>query len=235
MPYTLLTFITVVLFSLVHLWAEKTQKLSWKIQGALLSFGGGIAISYVFVDLLPKLATKELIVKDALSGFFPYFEKHVYVAALLGFLLFFLVDQSRHFIKAKSRYWFSMSSYAMFNFFMGYAVGDPTNPEVQPLALFTLSMSLHYFVNDYTMSREHPTIYDDKARYVLILMLFAGWLVSQFFTLNQAGVALISAFIGGGVIMNVSRHELPETTPHSGSVFIGAAIIYTVLLLQIGK
>lgn len=210
------------------------QCFSWKIQGKILSLGGGVAISYVFIDLLPKLAKNELVIKEAFSGTLPYFEKHVYIAALFGFLLFFLVDQSRELIQIKGRFWLSMSSYALFNFFMGYAVGDPANTEVQPLALFTLAMALHYFVNDFTMSREHPQTYDAKARWILIACLFAGWMTAVVITIPASAVALLSAFIGGGVIMNVTRHELPKANPHSAKVFILAAVAYAILLLQVG-
>lgn len=231
--YSLLSFLSVLLFALVHLLAEKSQKFSWKRQGKLLSFGGGVAISYVFVDLLPKLAKNEELIKNAFSGTLPYFEKHVYVAALLGFLLFFFVDQSKEFVRDRARFWLSLSSYALFNFFVGYAVGDPTNPEVQPLALFTLAIALHYFVNDFSMSREHPHTYDAKARWILIAALLCGWAVSEIVAISASAVALISAFIGGGVIMNVTRHEVPKTNPHNTAVFITAALAYALLLLPL--
>jgi hypothetical protein len=78
---------SVVLFALVHLWAENIRRWEFTLQSRFLSAGGGIAIAYVFVDLLPKLAKSDLIVSQALTGMLPYFERHVYVMALFGFLL----------------------------------------------------------------------------------------------------------------------------------------------------
>ncbi|HXF28964.1 MAG TPA: hypothetical protein VN457_03875, partial [Chlamydiales bacterium] len=146
-PYPLLALASVVLFALVHLFAEKTGKWKRFSQAKFLSAGGGVAIAYVFVDLLPKLAKSDSLVQAALSGVFPYFERHVYVMALIGFLVFFVVDKSHNTVPPRTRFWLSLSTYAFFNFLVGYAVVDPNDPEVQPLLLFTIAIGLHYFVN----------------------------------------------------------------------------------------
>ena len=233
-PYSLLALISVVIFQLVHLFASKTEVLNARRRGRFLSMGGGIAIAYVFIDLLPKLAKSELFIQSSLSGFFPFFERHVYVMALLGFLLFFTVDKSRTHFSEKGAFWLSLASYAFFNFLVGYAVVDKDDPEVQPLVLFTFAMALHYFVNDYSLQRDHGALYEQKGRWLLVVSLFLGWLLGLFITLEQTAVALVSAFIGGGVIMNVIRHELPETNPKSLGAFLLSALLYTALLLSIG-
>ena len=88
MPYPLIALVSVIIFSLVHLWAEKVRSFGMLSQGRFLSLGGGVAIAYVFVDLLPKLGKSNMLVERVLAGIFPYFERHVFVMALLGFLLF---------------------------------------------------------------------------------------------------------------------------------------------------
>ena len=81
---------------------------------------------------------------------FPYFERHVYIMALIGFLLFFVVDRAQKPIPTRGAFWFSLFSYSLFNFLIGYSVADKNNPEVQPLTLFTVAIALHYFTNDYS-------------------------------------------------------------------------------------
>lgn len=225
------SFLAVVLFALVHLFAYKATLLGKTRHGRILSAGGGIAISYVFIDLLSKLGASQTVVSKALDGVFPFFERHVYILALVGFMVFFAVDRT-----SRSRYgfWLSMASYAIFNFLIGYAVADKDDPEVQPLILFTFAMILHYFTNDFSLSKEHGSLYRKVGRWILIAALFAGWIGAQFIELSPTAVALVGAFIAGGVIMNVTRHELPEDNPHSLSAFIYAAVIYTGVLLFIG-
>ena len=235
MPYSAFALIAVIIFALVHLWAEKCQLLNLSTHSRLLSMGGGIAISYVFVDLLPKLSEGDLLVKKTLEDIFPYFERHVYVMALLGFLLFFIVDRSDKLLSNRSLFfWLSLSSYAFFNFLVGYAVVDKNNPEVQPLFLFTFAMALHYFMNDYSLSEAHGNDYRFFGKWILILSLFLGWFVGFWTELPATAVALISAFIGGGVIMNVTRHELPVKNRNSLGAFLFGTAAYTVILLSLG-
>jgi len=229
------SLLAVLLFAFVHLFAEKARRLPLGFRRRFLSAGSGIAIAYVFIDLMPKLSKFEPVVTNAIKPFFPLFERHVYVMALLGFLLFFLVDRGKSILDGKPAYlYLSLSSYAIFNLFIGYAVVDVKNPEVQPLALFSLALALHYFVNDYSLTETLGEQYDHVAKWILIAFLFIGWFLGLLFELPPAAVGLISAFIGGGVIMNVTRHELPEGHPTSVPALIVASIVYTAILLMIG-
>lgn len=236
MPYSFFALISVVIFALVHLFAYKLKRLDRITHGRFLSAGGGIAIAYVFIDLLPKLAKSDLLVHQTLVEVyhFIYFERHVYIMALVGFLLFFTVGQSQTLLRMKARFWLTIASYSLFNFLVGYAVVDKDNPEVQPLVLFTIAIGLHYFSNDFSLSADHGKAYERVGKWILIASLFLGWLTGVFVTLSAMAVALVSAFIGGGVIMNVTRHELPKENPHSLGSFLLFAVLYTILLLCIG-
>ena len=232
--YSFIALISVVIFALVHLYASKTHTRNVMTHGKWLSFCGGVAIAYVFIDLLPKLCQNDVFVKQAMSGMFPYFERHVYIMALGGFLLFFSVDRAKGQLHHKSTFWLSLASYALFNFFVGYAVVDKNNPEVKPLALFTFAMALHYFVNDYTLHKNYEQYYSSIGKWILIVSLFLGWLTGFWILLPQMAVALISAFIGGGIIMNTIRHELPKENPRNFSAFLASTIAYTTILLFVG-
>ena len=232
--YPFQSLIAVILFSLVHLFANKARRFDSVFRGRFLSMGSGLAIAYVFVDILPKLSKHAPLVTEAVRRFFPYFERHVYVIALLGFLLFFLLDRSKIYCPAGNFFYLSISSYALLNLLIGYAVADIDNPEVRPLVLFTIAIALHYFVNDFSLTESLGTQYDHSAKWILITCLVAGWLVGEWFKLSAAAVALVSAFIGGGIIMNVTRHELSKEHLHSLPTFLLGALGYTVILLMIG-
>lgn len=235
MPYLFFAFLSVLVFACVHLFAERTRALRFTNHSRFLSTASGVAIAYVFVDILPKLSKNDALVHEWLWRFFPYLERHVYIMALIGFLFFFAIDRSKTLLRGQSAFFYlSLGSYALFNFLIGYAVVDPENPEVQPLALFTFAMALHYFMNDYSLSQAHGVEYDAFAKWVLIGMLFLGWLVGLWIDLSPAAVGLVSAFIAGGIIMNVTRHELPEENPHSLGALLLAAFSYTAILLTIG-
>ncbi len=234
MTYTMWAFISVCIFSGVHLLEEKTRRFDLSFRGKLLSVGGGVSIAYVFIDLLPKLSKSDRIISQAFEGVFPFVERHAYIMALVGFLVFFIVDRSHKSFGKVASFWMTFGAYSLFNFLIGYAVSDKNDPEVQPLALFTIAMGLHYFINDYAISEKHEREYDSYGKWVLVASIFAGWVTGTLFVLPASAVALITAFIGGGVIMNVTRHELPADNPHNLGAFLLSTIAYTVILLMLG-
>lgn len=233
-PYPLGALLSIAVFIGVHLLTARMQPTGSLWRGKFLSMGGGIAIAYVFIDLLPKLCKGDIIVQQAFSGIFPFVERHVYVMALCGFLLFFAVDRLKGTSWQQTSFALSMASYAIFNFLVGYAVTYKNDPDIQPLALFTLAIALHYFTNDYTLNKEHGEAYKSYGRWVLASSLLAGWVVGNLFIISSAAIALINAFVGGGVIMNVIRHELPTDNPNSTATFLIGAIFYTAILFAVG-
>jgi len=234
LPYSVMAFISILVLASVHLLAGKMHNTDSAWQGRFLSIGGGIAIAYVFIELLPKLCLGDLVVRQALTGIFPFAERHVYILALLGFLLFFTVDRLQSIPLQQAPFYLSLASYALFNFFMGYAVTYKDDPDIQPLALFIFAMALHYFTNDYTLNRDHRDYYQTYGKWILIGSLFFGWVIGNIVIISPAAIALINAFIGGGVIMNVTRHELPAENPNSTPTFLFGAVVYTLILLTVG-
>lgn len=234
MSYYIFSFLAISIFALIHIWAAKISCFNKIIQARFLSASGGVAISYVFIDILPKLGESDRLVRQTLAGVFPYFERHVYVLALSGFLLFLIVDRTQFFLKKEGSLYLSLLSYALFNFLVGYAIVDKNNPEVRPLILFTIAIALHYFINDYSLYKVHGSQYKNNNKWVLIVSLFIGWIAGFWATLSKTSIALVSAFIGGGVIMNVTRHELSKENLHNLGAFLLAAFFYTAILLSIG-
>lgn len=227
--YHVYSLISITIFTLIHLFGNRWLSSQQAIPNRYIySIGGGVAIAYVFIDLLPKLCSSDALVRMALHPYIPYIEKHVYITALMGFILFYLVDRSQFTLTSAQ---LSINSYALFNFLIGYAIADPFNPEVRPLVLFTIALGLHLFVNDHSISEKLGDYYQSKQRWILALSLYLGWFVGVVYELPTAAVALVSAFIGGGVIMNVTRHELPAENPNSTPVFILSTLLYALILL----
>lgn len=59
-----------------------------KIRGPLLVAVTGVAIAYAFIDVFPHLASMQSKLElDYVSGVFAYLTHHVYLMALLGFIV----------------------------------------------------------------------------------------------------------------------------------------------------
>ncbi|KAF3363348.1 Uncharacterized protein PHSC3_000102 [Chlamydiales bacterium STE3] len=224
-------FGSIVLLCLIHLFANQVKYLGWIWHGRFLSFSGGVSFTYVFVSLLPELAKGQAAIDQA--GIFPYFEKHVYLIALLGFLFFYSTQS----VSTKDDYkelgfFTSMASYTVFNLLIGSAIADRANLDVQPLLLFTLAMGLHYFVNDHNLRETHKNMYEDFGRWLLTLALILGAVFGFWMPIQDTVVAILMAFAAGGVLFNVMRYELPNND--NVSYFCLGSLLYATMLMSIG-
>ena len=94
-------------------------------------------------------------------------------------------------------------------------------------------MALHFIVNDYGLKELHHDTYRKVGRWVLVVAIVAGWAVGYVVEISEAAVALVVAFIGGGVILNVLKEELPEERKSRYWAFLLGAVLYAILLLSL--
>jgi uncharacterized membrane protein len=99
--------------------------------------------------------------------------------------------------------------------------------------LFSIAMALHFLVNDFGLLEHHKERYIRYGRWLLVLALVAGWAVGFAIQLSHTLFVLLLAFVGGGIILNVLKEELPEERESRYWAFITGALAYGVLLLSI--
>lgn len=228
----LYTFAILYFFILIHLYANKASVLGWIWHGRFLAFASGVSIAYIFIELLPKLEQGQPVLRSTFQGLLPGLDRHVYLFALLG-VLFYQGLQSPN--KGSSiGFWASMAGYMMFNIFVGASLADENNPDIQPLFLFAIAMGLHYFVSDHILREDHLYLYDKYGRWVLTSALFGGWLIGYFAEIPQSIIAIVVAFVAGGVLYNGLRYEVPQTQKKTNFSFILGALIYASILLKLG-
>lgn len=222
----------ILILAALHLLANKIKLMGWLWHGRCLSFAAGISFAYVFVELLPSLEKGHFVLKQAFDPFIPYLDRHTYVVALLGMLFYYgLHAQTEN--GNERNFWLVMSGYLLFNFFVGASLSDPTNPEIQPLILFTIAMSLHYLVCDYHIEISDPVLFTRWGRWVLILALLLGYAVGYFLHIPDALIALAVSFIAGGILLNTMKYELPKKEKGTYPYFVTGALLYTALLLAL--
>ena len=224
-------FIALLVLAAVHLFANQAKILGWVWHGRFLSFAAGISFAYVFVDLLPELEKGQPVLKETFDHFLPYLDKHAYLIALFGVLFFygFHTQSPNH---PERNFWISTSGYLIFNFFVGASLSDSSNPEIQPIALFTIALGMHYFIRDHSASLENDVIYEKQARWMLVAALFAGYAIGYAAHIPEAIAAVVISFIAGGVLLNVLRYELPKREQVGYVFFLLGALFYTFLILS---
>ena len=101
------------------------------------------------------------------------------------------------------------------------------------LAFFALAMALHFVVNDFGLLEHHKRRYRAVGRWVISVAVLAGFAIGLFTTVHRAMIAVLVAFLAGGVILNVMKEELPRERESRFSAFQAGAAAYSVLLLAL--
>lgn len=219
-------FLSLCIIASVHIFANRPNVLGWIWKGRFLSFASGITLSYIFVDLLPALAKGEPVLKRSFDFVLPYLELHTYLVALLGILFYYGIESF-----AEKNSWLRVSGYLLFNFFVGASLSDSANPEIQPLALFTIAIGMHYFIRDHVSKIEKNT----PVLFALIAALFVGYTVGYLSHIPDPVAATGISFVSGGILLHIFRYELPKKGKGQYLPFILGAIFYTAILLSVGE
>jgi zinc transporter ZupT len=92
-------------------------------------------------------------------------------------------------------------------------------------------MALHCFVDDHGLREHHGDAYHDDGRWLLAAAVFAGLAVGYVREVSELLLAVLFAFLAGGVILNVVKEELPSERQSRFWAFAVGAAGYAVLLL----
>jgi hypothetical protein len=242
----LATLLTVLVLAAVHLVAGSTAALGYQWRSRALSAASGVSVAYVFLDLLPDLAEQQSLIDRV--GLFPDLDRHIYILSLVGLTVSLWVETASRESRRRRRaigepdqtgtavFWLSIISFMVLNAAIGYAVASPGDRAVKPLWLFAVAMGLHFLANDHSLVEHHGERYQRVGRWLLVAALLTGWLIGTLplVEIRPDILALVLAYIAGGTIMNILRHELPDTDRSSDVLaFAAGATVYGALLLSL--
>ena len=116
---------------------------------------------------------------------------------------------------------------------VGYLLVHREAPGPLSLALFALAMALHFVVTDYGLRADYAQSWERIGRWALVAAVLVGWGMGAALEVSELAVAGATAFLGGGVILNVLKEELPEERKSRFSALLAGAIGYAALLLVV--
>jgi hypothetical protein len=231
----------VLALALIHFFGWRLRFLAGVPRSIWLSGAGGVSVAYVFLHLFPELGEGQEHVAEAM-GALPFLEHHIYLMALVGLAFFYGLErlvvtnkeeEQWKGKKATGLFWVHIGSFAIYNALIGYLLFQREEGPLETLILFSVAMALHFIVNDYGLQEHHQEIYRKAGRWVLVIAIVVGWAVGYLVEVTAAAVALVIAFIGGGVVLNVLKEELPEQRKSRYWAFALGAGLYAILLLSL--
>ena len=239
------SLLAVVVLAIVHLLAGKMRFLNVTPRSVWLSIAGGISVSYVFVHLLPDLAADQRTIREAAGERFTFLEYHVYLVALIGLAAFYGLERAAKTSRQRNQsagqddsteagvFWLHAASFALYNALIGYLLLHREKQGLGSLIFFAFAMGVHFVVNDFGLREDHKGTYDRIGRWILAAGIIAGWVVGLLFEVSEAAIAVLFAFLAGGVIMNVLKEELPQERKSRFWAFAVGAGAYAVILLTL--
>ena len=229
--------------SAVHIWAGRLRFLDRTPRSVWLSAAGGIAVAYVFLHLLPELGAGQLHVSELQgSGWRERLENEVYLVALAGLSAFYGLERLAVRARVRQRresgedgtpagaFALHIGAFALYNVLVGYLL---LHGERDNIGAYAVAMGLHFVVNDHGLRQQHRARYDHVGRWLLAAAVFAGWWIGLRVEVSELAVALLTALLAGGVVLNVLKEELPEEGESRFAAFIAGAAVYGALLLAV--
>ncbi|SDO20187.1 hypothetical protein [Geodermatophilus sp. DSM 45219] len=252
--------VAAVLLAALHLAAPHVRRLPFVPERATASFAGGLAVAYVFLHLLPEIAEGNEAVGEVLAEQLeptPLTDLGIFLVALAGFAAFYglqrLADRRA---PAPSRtavpvggggageaaaagsepeppgvYWLHLGSFMVYNGLITYTMALRLRTGIAFAVLFTIAMGLHFVLTDRSLEEHYPRRFARSGRLLLAGALLAGWLLDVFFApTSTVVVALLTALLGGSILLNVFKEELPATGRSSYRWFLAGLVLYAGLL-----
>lgn len=238
--------IAVVLAGL-HLGASHLEKLPFIPERATGSFAGGLAVAYVFLHLLPEIAAGNEAIGEALSDVIeptPLFELGIFLVALVGFTIFYGLERlaAKDSIRggtegsepSAATYWLHIGSFMVYNGLITYTMALRLRTGIAFTVLFTIAMGLHFVLTDRTLKEHYPRRFANSGKIALAGALIAGWVLSAFLApTSTLVVAILTALLGGSILLNVFKEEIPSNRGSSFGWFLTGTGLYAGLLALI--
>ena len=202
------------------------------------SAGGGAGLAYVFIHLLPELASGGRTISEAVNmhRYLPtaMTESLLFLVTLVGVVIPYALNVISQQHPASRRWTGSarLATFALINYLYAYSLPSLLTTGISYGVLFTVAISTHILLAERTLAREHPTAFRRRFRWIGCTALVVGSVqAAALHPVSDLTLALATAFVGGGLLISVFRQELPDTD-HSRLGWFGLGLMgMTTLLL----
>lgn len=232
-PYLPGAGLAALILASCHVFAPQIRQALQKREGFVASFGGGLAIAYVFLHLLPELEAGH-----ALLG------RIIFLVALASFIfLYGLEDFISARLRAKSErtmlpWAFTLQLLVLwvYNWLIVYSLPEQyLKSGMMGAVPIALAFVLHLIHKDYNLGAEYPRPFDAWGRFVLALAPITGWITALVARSHEEAIIdIFVALLAGATLYSVFKEELPAHGKSRFSFFLLGAILFLAVALIAG-
>jgi hypothetical protein len=235
-----------VVFAAIFVFGQKLHFGYRTHKRSALSVAGGVAVAYVFVHLLPEMnRAGDVFVQITAHRSLPMPEFRVYLAALIGFVLFYGLENMVRWSSRSGRreqagygasdpvFLLQMGGFAIYTGLISYLMVHSIDEESVPILMYGTAMGLHFFSVDLLLHHEHGRLYDTFGKWILAGAALTGWACGAWVEVPKPVAITMLGIISGGVVMNSMIMELPDEKNGRFLPFCAGAAAYSVLLFFI--
>lgn len=224
-----------LLIALMYLAYPGIERRATAYQHLWIPVTSGIAVGYVFLYLLPKLGDYSAIIKSASNqGWQQVGDHRIYFFALLGFALYYLVDQSRirRDGRAEKTLWIHGTAFFIYALLVGDLLATMSDGRNLSVVVTACVLSLHLLGVNHQLRTWATRAFDRLFRWWFAVAVMLGWSLGALFSLPMELIMAVNGILAGGIITNVMVEKLPagnkaKLTPFISGVLlsIGATIL----------
>ncbi len=225
----------------LHVAAPHIRHFPFVPERQTASFAGGTAVAYVFLHLLPELAAGSEEVGELLDDVVrvtPLLDLGIFVIALAGFTVFYGLERLAQRFRTREGgsppaavFRLHVGSFVVYNGLVTYTMPLRLRTGLLFGLLFAAAMALHFGVTDRGLEEHYQERFENEGRYVLAAAPVAGWLLGWLLApVSTIVVSVLTAFLGGSILLNVFKEELPADRRSSFPWFLVGLVLYAGLL-----
>jgi hypothetical protein len=236
-----ISFCGILLLASAFFLSRYCRRFTVKIKRRWQAISAGVAMAYVFVNVIPELEEHRPVVAGSVMGTLLDAEKRIYLWALAGFISFaglsrLRVVERRNGSRLRGAVilsWGAIAGYAIYMLLIGYLLLHREDASALSLWLFVLAMGLHIFMVDTQLAEQFEGIYEPPGRVLLVACLLLGWTMGVADALPASFTSRLFAFVVGGVAITSAHEELSVEESGRFWWFVGGAAFYATLLMLI--
>jgi hypothetical protein len=208
------------------------------IRRRITSFCAGIALSYVFLHLLPELGNMQTELLESLGEerANPWFREHLYIMAFIGLLVFQIVDTLGRKRTTNTQRAFGYRSetafFALYTILIGYLIMENAEYD-RPVILISVALAAHLFGTSLDLAERYGKAFVRRGSYLLAAATVAGMIFAIAGELGERWLMAGLSFLAGGLLINTLKTELPEPARVRNLYVLLGAVVYTTLMLSI--